>query len=132
MPDFSIDGYQDVTVPKPETALTDAEFDAELSRVLDSRSTMEPVLEDRAIADGDFAEIDFHGEAAQADAEASETPRRNARRRTNSRATECSSKLAARIRCPPSTKRLRGSKPGQELKFEVSYPAGLQRKAARR
>ncbi len=53
LPAFSIDGYQNVTVPKPETTLTDAEFDAELSRVLDSRSTMEPVAEERALADGD-------------------------------------------------------------------------------
>ena len=127
LPDFSIDGYQNVTVPKPETALTDAEFDAELSRVLDSRSTMEPVVEDRAIADGDFAEIDFHGEAADADAEASETPE----------ATPAADpikgdgvlvEVGGPNTLPAFNEALRGSKPGQELKFEVSYPQDFNEK----
>ncbi len=127
LPDFSIDGYQNVTVPKPETALTDAEFDAELSRVLDSRSTMEPVLEDRAIGDGDFAEIDFHGEATEADAEASET----------SEATPAADpikgdgvlvEVGGPNTLPAFNEALRGAKPGQELKFEISYPADFNEK----
>ena len=47
VPDFSIDGYQDVKVEKVATELTDAEVDAELARIRDSRSTMEPVTEER-------------------------------------------------------------------------------------
>src|ERR1700748_3734113 len=47
VPDFSIDGYQDVRVEKVPTELTDAEVDAELARIRDSRSTMEPVAEER-------------------------------------------------------------------------------------
>ena len=113
LPDFSIDGYQNVTVPKPETALTDAEFDAELSRVLDSRSTMEPVVEDRAIADGDFAEIDFQRRSADADAEASETPEASTRSRSNQGRRTCWSKLAARTPCPPSTKRCADRSPAR-------------------
>ena len=44
------------------STLTDEEFEAELSRVLDSHATVEPVEEDRALADGDWAEIEFKGE----------------------------------------------------------------------
>ena len=44
------------------SALTSEEFDAELGRVLDSHATVEPVEEDRALVDGDWAEIQFHGE----------------------------------------------------------------------
>ncbi len=64
LPDFSIDGYQQVKVEKPSTELTDAEVDAELARIRDSRSTMEPVTEERPLADGDFAQISFTGERA--------------------------------------------------------------------
>jgi len=115
LPDFSIEGYQNVTVPKPETALTDAEFDHELSRVLDSRSTMEPVLEDRAIAEGDFAEIDFHGEAAQADAETPEADPIQG----NGVLVE----VGGPNTLPAFNEALLGARPGQELKFEVSYPS---------
>jgi trigger factor len=43
MPEFSVDGYQDVKVEKPSAAFTDEEFAGEVERVRDSRSTMEPV-----------------------------------------------------------------------------------------
>ncbi|MGA8111656.1 MAG: trigger factor, partial [Acidobacteriaceae bacterium] len=62
VPEFSVEGYQDVKVEKPDTELTDAEFDAELERIRDSHATMEPVNEDRGLADGDFAQISFTGE----------------------------------------------------------------------
>jgi trigger factor len=127
LPDFSIEGYQNITVPKPETALTDAEFDNELSRVLDSRSTMEPVLEDRAIAQGDFVEIDFHGEAAQPEDEEPETPE-------TTPATDPIEgngvlvEVGGANTLPAFNEALVGAKPGQELKFEVSYPADFNEK----
>ena len=125
LPDFSIDGYQNVTVPKPETALTDAEFEAELSRVLDSRSTMEPVLEDRAIADGDFAEIDFRGQPSQADADATEAPAPAA---DSIQGNGVLVEIGGPNTLPAFNQALRGSKPGQELKFEVSYPQDFNEK----
>ena len=70
LPDFSIDGYQQVKVEKPVTELTDAEVDAELARIRDSRSTMEPVTEERPLADGDFAQISFTGSVQPAEGEA--------------------------------------------------------------
>ena len=126
LPDFSIDGYKDITVPKPETALTDADFDNELSRVLDSRSTMEPVLEDRAIADGDFAEIDFRGEAANA--EASEDAGDAAPAAEPIKGDGVLVEVSGPNTLPAFNEALRGSRPGQELKFEVSYPEDFNEK----
>jgi trigger factor len=119
LPDFSIDGYQSVTVPKPDTELTEAEYQAELSRVLDSRSTMEPVLEDRAIAEGDWAEIDFSGEAAKAEAEASDAPSPNL---DPIEGKGVLVEVGGPNTLPAFNQALRGAKPGQELKFEVAYP----------
>src|SRR6202453_2853057 len=47
LPDFSIDGYQDVKVARPSVELSDAEVDTELDRIRDSRSTMEPMTDAR-------------------------------------------------------------------------------------
>ncbi len=61
-PEFEVAGYDSVKVAKPEVALTNDEFDAELNRVLDSHATVEPVEEDRALVEGDWAEIQFRGD----------------------------------------------------------------------
>src|ERR1700683_5679428 len=74
VPEFSIDGYQDVKVEKVATELTDAEVDAELARIRDSRSTMEPVTEERPLSDGDFAQISFTGTVQPPEAEGEAAP----------------------------------------------------------
>ena len=62
MPEFDVAGYNMVRVEKPEVALTDEEFESELDHALESQATVEPVEEDRALAEGDWAEIQFRGE----------------------------------------------------------------------
>jgi trigger factor len=115
LPDISVNGYQEIHVPKPEIELTDAEFDAELERIRDSRSTMEPVTEDRALADGDWAQITFRGEfkGEGEAAEASEQPISG---------DDVTVEVGGPNTLPAFNEALRGSKPGQELKFEVAYP----------
>ncbi|WP_158749456.1 trigger factor [Acidobacterium sp. S8] len=111
LPEFSIAGYQDVKVDKPDTELTDAEFNAELDRVRDSRSTMEPVTEERTLVDGDWAQITFKG-AIQGEAE-TEQPLSG---------DDVMIEVGGANTLPAFNEALRNSKPGQELKFEVSYP----------
>jgi trigger factor len=115
LPEFSIAGYQDVHVPKPDTELTDAEFNAELERVRDSRSTMEPVAEDRALAEGDWAQITFRGEF-KGEGETPETAQQPVT------GDDVMIEVGGQNTLPAFNEALRGSKPGQELKFEVSYP----------
>ena len=66
VPAFSLDGYQDVTVPKETVAATEEEFQNELKQLRESRSTVEPVEEDRALVDGDWAQISYHGDRFRA------------------------------------------------------------------
>jgi trigger factor len=120
IPEFSIDGYQDVKVEKPSAELTDAEADAELARIRDSRSTMEPVTEERALADGDFAQISFTGEVQPAEGEAAiETE-------TGTPQPISGQDVMVEVGGPNTmdtfNAALRGSTVGQQLKFEVSYP----------
>jgi trigger factor len=118
VPDFSIDGYQDVRVEKASTDLTDAEFQTELDRIRDSRSTMEPVNEERQLADGDFAQITFTGIVQPAEGgEAVETGEQPI----------SGQDVLVQVGGPNTVESfsaaLRGASVGQQLKFEVSYPA---------
>jgi trigger factor len=118
LPEFSIDGYQDVKVEKPGTVLTDAEVDAELARIRDSRSTMEPVTEERALADGDFAQISFTGSVQPADA--------NSETQATAQQPISGQDVMVEVGGPNTldsfNAALRGASAGQQLKFEVSYP----------
>ena len=116
-PEFSIDGYQDVKVEKPSTELTDAEFDAELARIRDSRSTMEPVTEERPLADGDFAQITFTGDVQPAEGEAETAPPQPIS------GQDVMVEVGGPNTLDTFNAALRGSSVGQQLKFEVSYPS---------
>jgi trigger factor len=116
LPEFSIDGYQQIKVEKADASLTEAEFNTELERVLDSRSTMEPVTEERALVDGDWAQISFRGEV-QGEATATGDAAQPIE------GQDVVLEVGGANTLPSFNEALRGSKPGQELKFEVSYPA---------
>ena len=115
LPNISIAGYQDVHVARPDTELTDTELNAELERIRDSRSTMEPVTEDRALVDDDWTQITFRGEfkGEGETAEAAQQPVTG---------DDVMIEVGGQNTLPAFNEALRGSKPGQELKFEVTYP----------
>jgi trigger factor len=121
LPEFSVEGYQQIKVAKPDATLTGEEFNAELDRLRDSRSTMEPVAEDRALADGDWAQISYKGkvQGEAADEKTAAQP-------------IGSDDVIVEIGGPNTlasfNDALRGTKPGQELKFEMTYPADFGEK----
>jgi len=111
IPEFSIDGYQTVTVAKPPVEITEEEFTHEIGHLRDSRATIEPVEEDRALADGDWAQITYSG-LVEGEADAAPLAGEDALVEIGGKDTvEAFSTV------------LRGAKPGQELKAEVIYPA---------
>jgi len=111
LPEFSIEGYQEVKVEKPSIAVTEEEFQHELEMLRDSRATVEPVEEDRPLKDGDWAEISYTGQI-EGDAEAQPLAGENSLVEIGGKDTVAAFSDA-----------LRGAKPGQELKAEVVYPA---------
>ena len=127
-PEFSVEGYQSVKVEKPETELTDAEFDAELERIRDARSTLEDVTEDRGLADGDWAQITFTGEVDGENTQASEGGEAAEKKPQPIEGKEVSVEIGGKDTVQAFTDALRGSKPGQELKFEVTYPGDFGQK----
>jgi trigger factor len=119
LPEFSIEGYQQIKVEKPDASLTDEEFNAELDHLRDSRSTMEPVAEDRALAEGDWAQISFKGQI-QGEAQPEDDAPISG--------DEVMIEIGGKNTLPAFNDALRGAKPGQELKFEVTYPADFGEK----
>ena len=111
LPEFSIEGYQSVTVPKPSAEVTQDEFENEIEQLKDSRATIEPVEEDRPLIDGDWAQISYSGNIAGE--EAAEPIK----------GEDALVEIGGKETVDAFTTALRGQKPGQELKVEVIYPA---------
>jgi trigger factor len=111
IPEFSIEGYQSVTVPKPSVEVTEEEFRHEIEHLRESRATIEPVEEDRPLADGDWAQISYKGQI-EGDAEAAPIS-----------GEDSLIEIGGKDTVEAFTAALRGAKPGQELKAEVIYPA---------
>jgi trigger factor len=125
-PEIDITGYDSVRVSKPDIALTDDEYAAELSRVLDSHATVEPVDEDRALVDGDWAEIQFRGEVKDLAQTVTEDGVQNASASSTQApitGEDVLIEIGGKNTLAAFNDALRGAKPGQELKFEVDYPA---------
>ncbi|MGD0631409.1 MAG: trigger factor [Terracidiphilus sp.] len=111
VPAFSIGGYQSVTVPKPAVEITEEEVQAELAQLRESRATIEPVEEDRALLDGDWAQITYKG-VIEGEADAAPVA-----------GEDTLVEIGGKDTVAAFTDALKGAKPGQELKAEVIYPA---------
>ncbi len=121
LPDFNVDGYDTVTVDRPDTALTDDEFEHEMSGVLEHHATVEPVEEDRPLADGDWAEISFKGQVQNlAQVVGEEEPQTAEPELTGEDALL---EIGGKHTLQAFNEALRGAKIGQELTFEATYPA---------
>jgi trigger factor len=127
-PVIDIAGYDSVHVAKPDATLTSEEFDAELDRVLESHATVEPVEEDRPLADGDWAEIQFRGEVKDLAQTVTEAGAENASASEPITGEDVLIEIGGKNTLAAFNDALRGSKAGQELKFEVDYPADFGEK----
>jgi len=124
LPEFDISGYDTVKVEKPNVELTAEEFESELDRMLDSQATVETVEEDRALGDGDWAEIGFEGAIqplAQTVTEEGVTSTGPAAEPV--KGDDVLIEIGGKNTLPAFNEALRGAKAGQELSFEVVYPA---------
>lgn len=108
VPEFSVEGYTEVTVEKPAATVTDEEFEREIEQLRESRSTIEPVEEERALVDGDWAQINYSGVL-----EGEEAPLAG---------EDALVEVGGKETVEAFTNALRGAKVGQQLKIEVGYP----------
>jgi trigger factor len=122
LPEFDVTGYDQVTVKRPTVELSDAEFESEIRHMLESYATVETMEEDRPLTDGDWAEITFTGKfkplAQTVTEDGSESEESEP-----VQGEDVLLEVGGPSTLPAFTEALRGAKVGQELTFEVSYPA---------
>ena len=111
VPKFSLDGYQDVTVPKPTVEASEEDFQNELKQIRESRATVETVDEDRSLVDGDWAQISYSGLVQDAGEGVPPLDGQDALVEIGGAET-----------LPAFTEALRGAKVGQDIQVEVTYP----------
>jgi trigger factor len=117
VPPFEVTGYNDVHIEKPDTSLTDDEFQQEITRLLESRYTMEPLPDDHVLTDGDFAQISFKGHIAGEDESLDATDPAN-----NLSGNNALVEIGGKDTVEAFTTSLRGATPGQSMQLEVNYP----------
>ncbi len=111
VPEFSIEGYEKVAVEKPRIEITEEEFRRELEQLRSAHATIEPVEEERALADGDWAQITYSGQI-EGDEQAAPVT-----------GEDTLVEVGGKDTMEAFTTALRGAKVGQGLKAEVIYPA---------
>ena len=119
LPAIDTSGYDQGKVERPDTTLTDDEFEAELNQIRESHAAMEPVEEDRPLADGDFAQIRFtgriHDESTTGEVDDPATK--------PIEGDDAMVEIGGPNTVDAFTEALRGAKPGQQMEFTVTYPA---------
>ncbi len=120
LPEINIDGYETVKAERPDSSLTEDELQAELANVLDHHAIVEPVEEDRPLADGDWAEIGFKGQLQELAHVVGEEPKSEAPPITGE---DVLIEVGGKNTLQAFNEALRGAKVGQELSFEATYPA---------
>jgi trigger factor len=120
-PEIDITGWESISVAKPDTSVSDEEFAGELQRVMDQHGTVEPVEEDRAIVDGDWAEIEFKGEVQEMAQVVGEDPADKPAPEPIT-GDDVLLEVGGKNTLDAFNSALRGSKVGQEMTFEVTYP----------
>ncbi len=123
LPEIDSDGYDTVKAERPDAKLEEGEFDAELANVLDHHATVEPVEEDRAITDGDWAEIGFTGKLQELAQVVGEEGLENKSESQPITGEDVLIEIGGKNTLQAFNDALRGAKVGQELSFEAAYPA---------
>ena len=116
IPAFSIEGYKDVTVPKPPVDITEDEVTQELEQLRESRATIEPVEEDRAMVEGDWAQITYKGTV---DGEPEAEPIAG---------EDTLVEIGGKDTVEAFSAALRGARAGQTINVSAAYPADYPEK----
>ncbi len=122
MPEIDLTGYDSVQVQRPNVSLSPDEFDAELNRVLEGHATVETVEEDRALTEGDWADITFTGDVKDLGQTVGEEGLEGAKDKEPISGQDVLIEIGGKNTIPAFSDALHGTKPGQELTFEVVYP----------
>ena len=116
MPEFEVANYKGVPVEKPVVVVTDEQVEEFLNQTREQHATFVPV-EDRAIADGDFAQVALSGHPKNESGDGA-----NATKEEPISMDEVMVAVGSPNTLPEFSANLRGAQPGDDRTFDVVYP----------
>ena len=116
MPELKVEGYKELRAEKPQVSVTDEEVENALNDLREQHATFTSV-EGRALADGDFAQVSFHGKPKEA-----EPPSGPDMGTKPVHMDDVLVEIGGKNTMPEFTENLRGTAAGEERTFEVRYP----------
>lgn len=123
LPDFDITGYQEISVEKPDTSVSDEEVEKSLQQLREQNASFN-AIDDRSLQDGDFAQVAFRG-TPKAAAAGQETEGKAGEQKTEGQPVNMDDVLVevgGSNTLPAFTENLRGANPNEERTFDVTYP----------
>jgi len=109
LPEFKVAAYDDIKIEKLPTEVTEEEVERSLENLRQQQATYNPV-EERPLADGDFAVVGFKGTPKDGGADAKPVE-----------VDEVMVEIGGGDTIPEFSENLRGAKPGEQRNFEVKY-----------
>lgn len=110
MPEIKVEGYKELRAEHPEITVTDQEVEESLKSLQEQKATYSPV-EERAMADGDYAQVSLDG-----------TPKEEQAGTKPVHMDDVMVEINGKNTMPEFTENLRGANPGEERAFDVVYP----------
>jgi trigger factor len=129
LPEIKLEGYKELRAEKPEITISESDVDLALADLRERHATFNPV-EDRALADGDFAQVSLDGNPKVDESKLGDSKPGDAKAAEGQpvHMDEVLVEIAGQNTMPEFTEHLRGAVVGDERTFDVNYPEDTQDK----
>lgn len=123
MPEIQLGDYKGVKIEKPNIQVSDEDVEAEIKALQERQASFDPVEEDRALADGDFAQVAFTATPKEDDAVKEGAPQQQKQTKPAEpvKMDDVLVEIGSPTTVPEFSQNLRGAKAGEEKEFEVTY-----------
>jgi trigger factor len=120
LPQIEVSGYEELRPEHKDASVTEDEVESALNNLREQHANYDPV-EDRALADGDFAQVSFQGTPKESASEAKPEEGQAAAKPVN--VDEVLVEIGGASTVKEFSENLRGVKPGEQREFDVVYAA---------
>ena len=132
MPEIKVEGYKDLRAEKKDVSVSDDEV-AETLKGLQEQHATYTSIEDRALADGDYAQVSLDGEPkadgeTKNDVESKQIAESKSKKDADAKPVhmdEVLVEIGGKNTMPEFNENLRGASAGDERSFEVNYPQDI-------
>ncbi len=114
LPEIEVSGYKDIRAEKKDVSVTDEEVEQSLNNIREQHATYTPV-EDRALQDGDFAQVSFRGTPKQ------QAPAEGQQPANPVNMDDVLVEVGGKDTVSEFSENLGGTRAGEERTFDVTY-----------